>query len=34
MTDQERAELIESIIDDIIYLTHPADDRASSEDTK
>ncbi len=34
MTDTERQALIESIIDDIIYLTHPADDPASSEDTK
>lgn len=34
MTDTERQALIESIIDDIIYLTHPADDLASTEDTK
>lgn len=34
MTDAERQALIESIIDDIMFLTHPPDAPASSEDTK
>ncbi len=34
MTDAERKALIESIIDDIIFLTHPPDAPVSSEDMK
>ena len=33
LTEDERQALIESIVDDLMYLSHPEDDCASSADT-